>query len=593
MKNAVFIFLWFLPFVISGQEANFKSIHHEQQEFYHQLGLNSRVEFDSINQFRLMEKQKAEPKSLQRRVFGYHPYWAGSNYLNYQWNLLTDLGFFSYEVDPYSGEPLNVYDWYTSEAVDSALANGVNVHLCVTLFSGHASFFGSATSKQTLINNVITLVENRGAQGVNLDFEAVPSSQSAAMMDFITGLASQMHSAIPGSQVSIAAPAVNWSNTFNIPVLNTALDFFVVMGYDYYWNGSTQAGPVSPLFTMTGNYDYNFTKTVSYYQSQGVTTAKIIMGVPYYARQWQTQGQYAPSNTMGSGTAYTYRYVKDNSSGYYSVQNHHLEPNSRSTYYSFNTGNWNQCFLDELYSMGKKYDLVNRRDLAGIGIWALGYDNGYTGLWELIGQMFSEDPVLPESDTIYDSGGPAFNYYNDEIYAYTISVPESKTIHLSFSSFDTEAGYDSLWIFDGPDTLSPLIAGFSGTTVPAAIFSATNSLTMKFESDAAITGQGWEAIYEAYPPSGTTTRNESDKMINIFPNPTTGMLFLKPLNEITGRAEISILTPEGTNVFPDYEVADFRGSKANIIDLSRFPKGIYFTRIRMDHEVFTEKVVKY
>ena len=110
-----------------------------------------------------------------------------------------------------------------------------------------------------------------------------------AFTDFIIDLSDQVHTAIPGCEVSIASPAVNWSGTFNIPVLNQHLDFFMVMGYDYYWNGSSQAGPVSPLYSMAGNYDYNFSKTISYYQSQGVDANKMLMGVPYYARQWPTE----------------------------------------------------------------------------------------------------------------------------------------------------------------------------------------------------------------------------------------------------------------------------------------------------------------
>ncbi len=185
-------------------------------------------------------------------------------------------------------------------------------------------------AQQTLISNVITLIQDRGAHGVNMDVEALPSSLGNAFTDFIIDLTDQVHNAIPGCEVSIASPAVNWSGTFNLPVLNQHLDFFMVMGYDYYWNGSSQAGPVSPLYSMAGNYDYNFSKTISYYQSQGVDANKILMGVPYYARQWPTEGQYAPSNTTGSGTAFTYRYVKLNSSGNYSVENRNLEPNSFS-----------------------------------------------------------------------------------------------------------------------------------------------------------------------------------------------------------------------------------------------------------------------
>jgi hypothetical protein len=553
--------MFFAFFEVRTQEANNNSIHKEQSDYYQATGLQSTPYFDSINGFEILKRQKINSQSLVKRVFGYFPYWAGSNYLNYQWNLLSDLCYFSYEVDPATGDPVTIHDWNTSPAIDSALANGLKVHLCVTLFSGHAAFFNSPTAQQTLIGNVITLIQERGAHGVNMDVEALPSSLSNAFTEFIISLTDQVHTTIPGCEVSIASPAVNWSGTFNLPVLKQHLDFFMVMGYDYYWNGSSQAGPVSPLYTMAGNYDYNFSKTISYYQSQGVDSDKILMGVPYYARQWQTEGQFAPSNATGTGTAYTYRYVKLNASGNYSSENRNFEPNSLSNYYSFNSGGWNQCFLNEVYDLGKKYDIVNRRNLGGIGIWALGYDDGYTELWDLIADKFFSEAVISESDTIYDSGGPTFNYYNDEIYLYTISAPGQKTIQLTFEFLDLEPEYDSLWIFDGQDTSGLLIGGYTGNDDPGSINSSSNYLSLKFSSDAGIISQGWKAIYHFNPPSFIYQEPDSNhgSKTRAFPNPfrtTTKICY-----EIENASSVTI------NVY------DYTGKRIKSFDQGRMDKG--------------------
>jgi spore germination protein YaaH len=126
------------------------------------------------------------------------------------------------------------------------------------LFSGHATFFSNQDAQQTLITNVISLIESRGAHGVNMDVEALPSAYKEEFTSFMIDLCEQLHSEIPGGEVSIAAPAVNWSDKINIPVLNEYLDFYVVMGYDYYWSGSEVAGPVSPLYSMTSSYNYNY-----------------------------------------------------------------------------------------------------------------------------------------------------------------------------------------------------------------------------------------------------------------------------------------------------------------------------------------------
>src|SRR5580704_13652034 len=42
-------------------------------------------------------------------------------------------------------------------------------------------------------------------------------------------------------------------------------------------------------------------------------------------------------------------------------------------------------YYEDVTSIGAKYDLANRSNLRGAGIWALGYDDGHTELWDLIG----------------------------------------------------------------------------------------------------------------------------------------------------------------------------------------------------------------
>jgi hypothetical protein len=344
-----------------------------------------------------------------------------------------------------------------------------------------------------------------------MDVEALPSAYKDAFTNFMIDLCNQLHTAIPGAEISMAAPAVNWSEKFNIPLLNQCLDLFVVMGYDYYWSGSGVAGPVSPMYSMTGNYNYNFSKTISYYQSQGVPNEKIIMAVPYYAYEWPTVGSSAPSSTLGTAVPKTYRSIKDNASGNYIAENKHSEPNSFGPYYSFEANGWYQCFIDDTYSMGEKYDIVNRRNLGGIGIWALGYDNGYPDFWDLIDQKFTNNAPIVVLDTIYDTGGPALNYYNNEAYSYTVSVNENAKVFLLFLSLNLEENFDTLWVFDGPDETSPLIDFYSGDSIPELIKSNANSLTLKFYSDGATTEVGWMAVFD------TTELVQNERPASVWP----------------------------------------------------------------------------
>ena len=56
---------------------------------------------------------------------------------------------------------------------------------------------------------------------------------------------------------------------------------------------------------------------------------------------------------------------------------------------------WRQLYFDDATALKAKYDLVNRTDLRGVGIWALGYDGTRTELYEALKDKFITDKVPP------------------------------------------------------------------------------------------------------------------------------------------------------------------------------------------------------
>ncbi len=437
--------------------------------------------------------------NLQKTVYGWHPYWMGSTYSNYRWDLLTHFSYFSFEVDPNTGYPSTTHNWLGSSAVTAAQNNGVKADLCVTLFNNHSTFFSSSTARQNLIDTLISLVQARNANGVNIDFENVPSSEASAYNNFLVNLATQMHSQIPGSEVSVALFSVDWNNIFDMSLLDQYLDHFVIMGYGYHYSGSSVAGPTSPLYNF-GSGTRNLSRTVNYYLNEGASRSKLVLGLPYYGYEWETASDQIPENTTSSGISKTYTDIRDNASGNYVQANKGWHFDSRSNYFVYKeSGTWHQCFVDLARGLDERYDLIHRRDLGGMGIWALGYDDGYTALWNEIEEHFTDCRSVPCKDTLYDMGGPSDPYYHDEHYAFTIDPDAVGKLELDFQSFDIENGYDSLWLYDGPDTNAPLIGGYSGTSGPGTVTSSGEALTIEFESDGATNAPGWEAIWECIP----------------------------------------------------------------------------------------------
>jgi spore germination protein YaaH len=573
-----------------------KSFIQEQSEYYSKLILKTEQQFDSLRSAEnnpangtVTKSTSSSTCTLNKRIFGWHPYWNGSTYTNYQWNLLSDLCYFDYTISSSTGNNTNSsFAWNTASVVTVAKNNGTKIHICATLFSGHSTFWGSTTAQNTFINNIVSLLNARQGNGVNIDFEGMGSSDKIPFTTFITNLNAALNAANPNYQLSICLYAVDWSGVFDMAALNSQVDFFTIMGYDYYYSGSAQAGPEAPLYNFQTSYNYTLPKSITYYIKQGATPSKLFLGLPYYGREWETAGNTAPSNTTGGFTSSRTLLYVNNNAATYSAANKKWESNSYSNYYTYTvSAAWRQCWIDDIYSMGRKYDLVNQRGLGGIGIWALGYDDGMTSFWNLIQNKFSDCAPVVCTDSLYDMGGPARNYYDNEKYTYSLTAPTGSLVQLQFKSFGTELNYDSLWLYNGTSTLSPLIGAYTGTNSPGTVTSLGQGLTIRFKSDGATTSFGFKAIKTCTPAPIITTgidHRQSEKSFVLYPNPTSG--------------DIKMLAAG----FPVMEVHDYTGrivyteinsaaEKSFCFKKLNLAEGIYFIKLSGDNSSVTRKVV--
>jgi spore germination protein YaaH len=538
MKRTIIFLLLILVANVFSQISRFKSIMQEQSEHYQALNLKTDEQFDSLRNVEnnsttsfgnKLEAASSVTCTLNKKVFGWHPYWVGSTYTAYQWNLLSDLCYFSYDAAPTTGSNTNAsFAWSTASVVTVAKNNGTKIHFCVTMFSGHSTFWASTTAQTTLINNIVSLLNTRNGNGVNIDFEGMGSTDNAPFVTFMTNLNNALNAANPNYQLSVCLYAVDWSGTFNMPALNTIVDFFTIMGYDYYYSGSATAGPTSPLYNYQTSYNYTIAKSVTTYIKAGATPSKLLLGLPYYGHEWEVTANSLPAATTGSfNSSRTLSYI-NNTPATYNATNKGWEGNCYSPYYAYqNASLWRQCFIDDIYSLGRKYDLVNQRGLGGIGIWALGYDAGMTTYWSLLQDKFSTCAPLVCNDSIFDMGGPTRNYYDNEAYAYTMSAPTGSLVKLQFKSFGSEQGYDSLFLYNGASTAAPLIGSYTGTNNPGTVTSSGQNLTLRFKSDGATVASGFRAIKSCTPQLIVTgiNKNEISDDVLIYPNPTNGKLF--------------------------------------------------------------------
>ncbi len=352
-----------------------------------------------------------------KRVVGWHPYWATTTDIqNYQYSNLTTIAYFSYEVNPTDGGCLSMHSWSNTPIVEWAHSNGVKVVLTATLFgsANNQRLLTNAVACSNLVSNLLIAMTNRAGlagDGVNIDFESVGSWSGAtvALTSFMSNLTTRFHAANTNYEVSIALPSVDWYADFDVAGYDAfGLDYAIIMGYDYYYSGSSTPGPNAPLYSSAQwigasswcsvNYSMN------YYLGKGISTNKLMLAVPYYGRRWAAASTNLGAASLGSAYSAALTYGQCESAA--ATYGKRWDNNGSVPFYAYTSGSTAyQCFYDDTTSLGLKYDLSNTKGMGGIGIWNLAQGSAQTALWSLIGEKFGDGAVDPGDPGGGDTGG--------------------------------------------------------------------------------------------------------------------------------------------------------------------------------------------
>lgn len=167
-----------------------------------------------------------------------------------------------------------------------------------------------------------------------------------------------------------------------------------MVSYGYHWLGSKQAGPIAPLNKSNMWGDNSVITSINAYLKLGLQPSQIIMGIPYYGEMWETKSTNVPSSAIRFIDSRAYKNIKTIFELKPSYDLH-----SNSAYYSYPTkdGKNRQIWFNDDSTLNAKYDWIKEKKIGGIGIWALGDDDGFTELWELIAEKFAL--LLPYNNT--------------------------------------------------------------------------------------------------------------------------------------------------------------------------------------------------
>jgi spore germination protein YaaH len=348
----------------------------------------------------------ARTRRLTRRVYGYLPYWVTS-WQSIRFELLSTLAYFCSELDEY-GSITNSHGWGGSTVgaiVQAAKAAGARVAQTITLFDAAAigRLLSSAERRATAIRNIVEEVKRGSGEGVNIDFEFVPSAQKATFVTFMSDLTVTLHAEIPGSEVTLATPSVDYSGAYDYDQLALHTDGMMIMAYGYHWSGGPP-GPLAPLVAESPWTGRSLTWTVDDYFRYGgqENRHKYILGLPFYGDDWPTASAAVPGTSRGRASSVTYKAVVPKVTQY----GRHWDDITKTPYLIFQPADgWHQIWYDDAESLGYKIDLINERDLGGLGIWALGYDGDLPDLFNVIEAKLSE-PLAADGGPPNDGGAP-------------------------------------------------------------------------------------------------------------------------------------------------------------------------------------------
>ncbi|MCK5842718.1 MAG: hypothetical protein KAH31_11145, partial [Candidatus Sabulitectum sp.] len=185
-------------FIVSNEEIiEYPSVHY-------QAVLQNRVDTD--NPLEVSITDSSGDSELYGTVFGFLPYWVNQAWLHY--DLISVLAVFSVDMGA-GGTITNSHGFPDTfaTAMDQAHANGAEVVVTVTNFSGSSIHSILTTGRFTAIATIEDLVNSTVVDGVCIDFENVQSADSDSLVTFMEDL----RAALPNAHISICTPVVDWS----------------------------------------------------------------------------------------------------------------------------------------------------------------------------------------------------------------------------------------------------------------------------------------------------------------------------------------------------------------------------------------------
>ncbi len=400
-----------------------KSILNKYDYLYDWLnGKNSTLQannfqWDSVRKSYIIIDSSSRKLNPNVEVFGWHPYFMGELWKTYPYELLSTISFFSYAVDPETGSfnnPEQMTQWREIGMVDSAHAHKKRALLTVSCHGTKQAnrFLDNKLAWTTLADSVSSLLLAKKADGVELDFRDFTEDKRQAFIDFVQDFRGRMEKQLVDNPfyLAISLPADNQNRLFDVTDIQVHADALVIRGYDLHELNQEQGyAAVAPL-RVEKNDGFSLESIVTDYLNAGIDTSKTILALPLYGTQWKGATNGKDYYETNFDKKITYREIKElyNPLDTTYELSATLDPVMMTNYYilEFPDNTSMECWFDDDYTLGKKMNFALSRKFKGVGLWALGYDNGHKEIWDLVQKKFTTDTLVVTDPILEIEGYP-------------------------------------------------------------------------------------------------------------------------------------------------------------------------------------------
>lgn len=349
-----------------------------------------------------------EKDQERRHIIGFLPYWAVGNKATVYPEYMDQIIYFGLTMDQ-SGKLLtedkngNVLpEWnslnspYFSEIRADAKQTNTKVLIAIKNFNNDEinTLISNPQSVETAVTEIKKVLSDYDFDGVNIDFEYITRSDFPTQKfynQFLKIVVEELRKEKADIIISfdVNATAVYADMAYDMVKIGDTVDQVIVMGYDYSQPSSVIAGPVAPI-EMNSNAP-SLTKTLDSLKGR-VEPEKIVLGVPLYGYEWQvTHDAYQSKTVANTGAIATYKRVRELIANKESVSIHY-DPDSKSPWLSYKqNGQIKQIYYEDEKSLESKIEFIHEHDLAGIALWALGYEGDYIEPWIVIKEGVWQD----------------------------------------------------------------------------------------------------------------------------------------------------------------------------------------------------------